>query len=154
MDISFASCTLCRIADLRVKIQLITDGEYAAAKREVDALRAELGQPPVPSLQQAIEEKGRAFVSHIFRAVLTAMFLHPLFSFRFRLLNERRLNGAPAITESGTPASSASKRGAAEPTATDTPVKRPRGRPKGSKNKKNLTAAGASSTAGGDAPAE
>ncbi|KAL5490002.1 hypothetical protein ACEPAI_4835 [Sanghuangporus weigelae] len=117
-------------SDLRAKIQIITDGEYTFAKREVDALRAELGQPPLPSLQQTLEEKGRAY------------------------LNERRLNGAPASTESGTPASSAPKRGATELAATDAPMKRPRGRPKGSKNKKNPAAAAIGSSAGGEVATE
>ncbi|OCB88892.1 hypothetical protein A7U60_g3988 [Sanghuangporus baumii] len=117
-------------SELRAKIQTITDGEYTSAKREVDALRAELGQPPLPSLQQTLEEKGRAY------------------------LNERRLNGAPASMESGTLASSAPKRGATDLAATDAPVKRPRGRPKGSKNKKNAAAAAIGSSAGGEVATE
>ncbi|KAL5532842.1 hypothetical protein ACEPAF_4616 [Sanghuangporus sanghuang] len=117
-------------SELRAKIQTITDGEYTSAKREVDALRAELGQPPLPSLQQTLEEKGRAY------------------------LNERRLNGAAANTESGTLASSAPKRGATDLVATDAPVKRPRGRPKGSKNKKNAAAAAIGSSAGGEVATE
>ncbi|EJD02160.1 uncharacterized protein FOMMEDRAFT_124435 [Fomitiporia mediterranea MF3/22] len=120
------------ISDLRAKIQAITDGEYAVAKREVDALRAELGQPPMPSLQQTLEEKNQAY------------------------LNERRLNGAPASTETSTPVLSGAKRTISEPAAAETPTKRPRGRPKGSKNKKNLTAVGGSTSAGagGDAAGE
>lgn len=51
-----------RCTALKQKIQTITDGEYSTAKREVDALRAELGQPPVPSLQQTLEEKSSAYV--------------------------------------------------------------------------------------------
>ena len=31
--------------------------EYANAKREVDAIRAELGQAPLPTLQNTIDEK-------------------------------------------------------------------------------------------------
>ena len=49
-----------RCTDLRSKIQTITDGEYASARRLVDSLRAELGQPPLPSLQETIEEKASA----------------------------------------------------------------------------------------------
>ena len=46
-----------RCADLRQKIQTISDTEYATAKADVDRLRQELGQPPLPSLQQTLEEK-------------------------------------------------------------------------------------------------
>ena len=43
--------------DLQTKIRSITDGEYAVAKQDVDRLRQELGQPPLPSLQSTLEEK-------------------------------------------------------------------------------------------------
>lgn len=56
---------LNRVQELRAKIQTITDGEYTAAKREVDVLRAELGQPPAPSLQQTLEEKSAASVPDV-----------------------------------------------------------------------------------------
>ncbi|KAH9180437.1 hypothetical protein EDB89DRAFT_1919121 [Lactarius sanguifluus] len=89
--------------ELRTRIQHITDGEYATAKRDVDALRAELGQPPLPSLQTTLEEKSQQY------------------------LQERRLGGeqhskrtADEIVPEGVPATS---------------TKRPRGRPKGSKNR-------------------
>lgn len=48
-----------RCADLRLKIQTITEGEYAIAKRDVDQLRVELGHPPLPNLQEALEERKR-----------------------------------------------------------------------------------------------
>ena len=51
-----------RCSDLRHKIQTITDGEYAIAKRDVDQLRAELGQPPLPNLQETLEERKRESV--------------------------------------------------------------------------------------------
>jgi hypothetical protein len=51
-----------RCAELRARIQQITDGEYATAKRDVDALRAELGQPPLPGLQATLEEKSQQYV--------------------------------------------------------------------------------------------
>ncbi|KAH9043354.1 hypothetical protein EDB84DRAFT_1262122 [Lactarius hengduanensis] len=89
--------------ELRTRIQQITDGEYATAKRDVDALRAELGQHPLPSLQTTLEEKSQQY------------------------LQERRLGGeqhskrtADEIVPEGAPATS---------------TKRPRGRPKGSKNR-------------------
>jgi hypothetical protein len=48
-----ADCTT-----LRNKIATLTAGEYAAAKADVDRLRADLGQPPLPSLQSTLDEKG------------------------------------------------------------------------------------------------
>ena len=51
-----------RCTELRSRIQQITDGEYAIAKRDVDALRGELGQPPLPSLQATLEEKSAQYV--------------------------------------------------------------------------------------------
>lgn len=51
-----------RCSDLRHKIQTITDGEYAIAKRDVDQLRAELGQAPLPNLQDTLEERKRESV--------------------------------------------------------------------------------------------
>ncbi|KAH9966553.1 hypothetical protein BC827DRAFT_1176803 [Russula dissimulans] len=104
-------------AELRTRIQQITDGEYAAAKRDVDALRAELGQPPLPGLQATLEEKSQQY------------------------LQERRL-----ATEQS------SKRSADETLADvaqgqGTSMKRPRGRPKGSKNR-----VGRAPNGGGQAP--
>ncbi|THH08318.1 hypothetical protein EW145_g2789 [Phellinidium pouzarii] len=85
--------------ELRAKIQAITEGEYAGAKREVDMLRAELGQPPVPSLQQAMEEKNATY------------------------LNERRLNGPPEVVESLPPTPVAVKRTATESSGAEMPAK-------------------------------
>ncbi|TFK30292.1 hypothetical protein FA15DRAFT_581428 [Coprinopsis marcescibilis] len=109
---------------LRAKIQQLSEGEYAIAKNDVDRLRGDLGEPPLPSLQQTLEER-------------TAQYL-----------TERRLNGNEPtpdnqpVSNHSTPAPSAStaKRSApAEGSQQDGQLKRPRGRPKGSKNKKNLT---------------
>ncbi|KAI0282080.1 hypothetical protein BGY98DRAFT_955674 [Russula aff. rugulosa BPL654] len=94
-------------ADLRARIQQITDGEYATAKRDVDALRAELGQPPLPGLQATLEEKSQQY------------------------LQERRLG-------SSTDQNQNNKRAAEESVgegSQGTCGKRPRGRPKGSKNR-------------------
>lgn len=89
--------------ELRTRIQQIMDGEYSTAKRDVDSLRVELGQPPLPTLQATLEEKSQQY------------------------LQERRLGGelhskrtAEEILPEGAPATS---------------TKRPRGRPKGSKNR-------------------
>lgn len=46
-----------RCADLRQQIQTLQEGEYAIAKADVDLLRAELGQPPLPPLQTKLDEK-------------------------------------------------------------------------------------------------
>lgn len=46
-----------RCAELRQQITALQDGEYAAAKSEVDRLRQELGQPPLPPLQATLDEK-------------------------------------------------------------------------------------------------
>ncbi|KAI9508462.1 hypothetical protein F5148DRAFT_979736 [Russula earlei] len=102
-------------AELQARIQQITDGEYATAKRDVDALRAELGQPPLPGLQATLEEKSQQY------------------------LQERRLS-----------ASQNGKRTADEmvvDVAQETSSKRPRGRPKGSKNR-----VGRAPSGGGQAP--
>ncbi|KIM86318.1 hypothetical protein PILCRDRAFT_65167 [Piloderma croceum F 1598] len=89
--------------ELRATITTITDGEYAIAKQDVDRLRLELGQPPLPSLQSTLDEKSSQY------------------------LNERRLNGD----------GQAQKRSATETPLDGQPAsgKRPRGRPKGSKNR-------------------
>jgi len=90
-------------ADLRVTITALTDGDYAVAKQDVDQLRQELGQAPLPSLQSTLDEKSSQY------------------------LNERRLNG-DGHTQ---------KRNATEMPLDGQPAsgKRPRGRPKGSKNR-------------------
>ncbi|KAF9014240.1 hypothetical protein BDQ17DRAFT_1320859 [Cyathus striatus] len=45
--------------DLRSKITQLTDGEYCVAKRDVDRLRQELGQSPLPSIQSTLDEKSQ-----------------------------------------------------------------------------------------------
>jgi len=59
-----------RCSDLRLKIQTITDGEYAIAKRDVEQLRIELGQPPLPNLQETLEERKRESVISLFQISL------------------------------------------------------------------------------------
>jgi len=115
--------------DLRLKITHLTEGEYAIAKHDVDRLRQELGMPPLPSLQQSLDEKSAQY------------------------LNDRRLNSNPNLASSisnpllssnpgALSASPAPKRTATS--AVGGEGKRPRGRPKGSKNKvsKNTSGAG------------
>ncbi|KAF7341093.1 hypothetical protein MVEN_01843500 [Mycena venus] len=43
---------------LRAKIAQLSEGEYKAAKADVDRLRADLGQPPLPTLQETLDGKG------------------------------------------------------------------------------------------------
>lgn len=92
---------------LRAKIQVLSDGEWAIAKADVDRLRVDLGQEPLPSLQQTLEERRAAY------------------------LEERRRQGNEGENSAG---SSRQKR-PSESTPDGQP-KKPRGRPKGSKNKK------------------
>jgi len=105
-------------ADLRARIQQITDGEYANAKRDVDALRAELGQPPLPSLQATLEEKSQQY------------------------LQERRL-GVDQISKRATDEMLVDGANGTQGMI----AKRPRGRPKGSKNR-----VGKAPSGGGQAP--
>ncbi|KAK7030377.1 hypothetical protein VNI00_014121 [Paramarasmius palmivorus] len=108
--------------ELRTKILQISEGEYAKAKLQVDKLRQELGQTPLPSLQSMMDEKTSQY------------------------LNERRLNAVPApANTNGTDINANNKRPAPAPAAASTSTigadgqpqgKRPRGRPKGSKNRK------------------
>jgi len=48
---------MSRCNDLRSKINQLTGGDYALAKQDVDRLRQELGQLPLPSIQDTLEEK-------------------------------------------------------------------------------------------------
>ncbi|KAF5368785.1 hypothetical protein D9615_010394 [Tricholomella constricta] len=107
--------------EIRTKMNQLTEGEYAVAKNDVDRLRQELGQPPLPSLQSTLDEKANQY------------------------LNERRLGGNDAQNT----ASAGVKRGSGEVASLEAQPagKRPRGRPKGSKNrnKESATSAGPSS---------
>ncbi|OCH93435.1 hypothetical protein OBBRIDRAFT_724991 [Obba rivulosa] len=89
---------------------IITDGEYASAKADVDKLRQELGHPPLPSLQSTLEEKSAQFLKDL-------------------RLQQQAVSTAPAPPTSV-------KRSAEEAGSDGQPMKRPRGRPKGSKNSK------------------
>ena len=54
---NFSPFVLGRCHELRTKMNQLSDGEYAIAKSDVDRLRQELGQPPMPSLQSTLDEK-------------------------------------------------------------------------------------------------
>ncbi|RDX49830.1 hypothetical protein OH76DRAFT_1403431 [Lentinus brumalis] len=112
-----AEATLDRdVKDLRQKIKAITDSEYTVAKQEVDRLRQELGQPPLPSLQTTLEEKSAEYLKAL------------------------RLQSEAANAAAGT------KRPGDDLGADGQPAKRPRGRPKGSKNSKAKAKSGAAAT--------
>jgi len=93
------------ISDLDHNIKSLQDGDYAVAKADVDKLRQELGQPPLPSLQATLEERSAQFLKEV------------------RMQSEA-IGGV--------------KRGVDDLAVEGQPTgKRPRGRPKGSKNSKN-----------------
>ncbi|KAJ7685775.1 hypothetical protein DFH06DRAFT_50548 [Mycena polygramma] len=74
---------------LRTKIGSLSEGEYKAAKTEVDRLRSDLGQPPLPSLQETLDGKGAGrgdhsrYLTHPHRA--TPLASHPRAACRSRL---------------------------------------------------------------------
>ena len=144
-----------RVNDLQTKIKSITDGEYTVAKQDVDRLRQELGQLPLPSLQSTLEEKSAECVPPssclccsimpypcVSRRSLTCTSgcrrlpftsrtpLHTTQPVVCRYLKALRLQAEAASAATGT------KRPGEELGADGQPVKRPRGRPKGSKNSK------------------
>ncbi|KAF8136663.1 hypothetical protein EV363DRAFT_1320164 [Boletus edulis] len=97
-------------AELRQHVAVLQDGEYAAAKSEVDRLRQELGQAPLPPLQATLDEK-------------TSQYLRDR-----RVNGEKRSAGDVSLSQEA-------------PSGT---TKRPRGRPKGSKNRASRTGGNAS----------
>jgi len=99
--------------ELRQQISALQDGEYAAAKADVDRLRTELGQPPLPPLQATLDEK-------------TSQYLRDL-----RVNGEKRtISDPPSDVQPST-------------------TKRPRGRPKGSKNRGGKSGGGGSTSGAG-----
>jgi len=70
---------LLRCSDTRAKIEQLTTGDYAFAKADVDRLRAELGQPPMPSLQETLDERRSQFVFFFF--IFLKKFITNLLSF-------------------------------------------------------------------------
>ncbi|KAL0946403.1 hypothetical protein HGRIS_012628 [Hohenbuehelia grisea] len=53
--------------ELRQKITTLTEGEYTVAKRDVDRLRQELGQPSLPNIQKTLDEKSSQLSGLILR---------------------------------------------------------------------------------------
>ncbi|KAG5642927.1 hypothetical protein DXG03_001878 [Asterophora parasitica] len=95
----------------------LTEGEYATAKNDVDRLRRELGQPPLPSLQSTLDEKANQLSG-----------------------NDAQTSVSAGIKRAGTEV------GSIEPPPTG---KRPRGRPKGSKNRSKESASNVAGPSGG-----
>jgi len=102
--------------DLRTKIQSITDGDYSIAKQDVDKLRQELGQPPVPGLQETLEDRKREFLA-------------------------QQLSNPPQQKSQKRIHAAISTPGVAVEDIDAQTGKRPRGRPKGSKTKKKSATA-------------
>lgn len=102
-----------RMATLRSKISTLTaaNSPYALAKRDVDALRVELGQNVLPTVQSMIEEKGAGYL-------------------------RGRLEANSANSAGGSTVKRERERTQESAASGEVPVKRPRGRPKGSRNKK------------------
>ncbi|KAG9003431.1 hypothetical protein FRB95_010933 [Tulasnella sp. JGI-2019a] len=106
--------------EMRTLIKEMTEGEYTAAKTAVDRLRQELDMDPAPSLERKLEEKRG-------RHSTAAPMLTPV-------------QARTTVSDARVP----TKRTSSDRLATSTeslpvrdvpPAKRPRGRPKGSKNK-------------------
>ncbi|KAI0761416.1 hypothetical protein BC629DRAFT_1545728 [Irpex lacteus] len=120
------------VSGLETKIKSLSDGEYATAKADVDRLRQELGQPPLPSLQQTLEEKSQAYLKELRQQTEAAAAV-----------------STPSSSKRGGGGDDGSGTGDGQPAA-----KRPRGRPKGSKNstKKGKNAEGTPTTATAGTP--
>lgn len=133
---------LYRCDELRAKIKLITDGEYSASKHEVDKLRQELGQEPLPSLQQMLDEKSAALSIQMIDYLVASK--SDIKTKIKRYLKGRRLNAAGELASTTNkkrtsvtprPDESLTPSGSNGPNHIETPAKRPRGRPRGSRNK-------------------
>ncbi|KAG8897614.1 hypothetical protein FRC01_011251 [Tulasnella sp. 417] len=131
--------------DLRKKINELEHGEYSTAKVEVDKLRRELGLEETKSLKSQLEERAakqrRSSAGNAGEATSSGTNPEPTSSSPpppSQLPQKRGPGRPPKLATTGTPV-------AAAPVVTSTPsdvpsdggppAKRPRGRPKGSKNK-------------------
>jgi len=144
-----------RCIDLRGRIQTITENEYAQAKEDVDKLRKELGQSPIQSIQETLNQRESAWLESVRKSKSQGPVGHITMSDGPPLLLHS-VATPQMIPEAGpsTPLVMGSKKRSASfveqspltafnPTLTPTPtfeppLKRPRGRPKGSKNKAKL----------------
>ncbi|KAJ7453092.1 hypothetical protein FB451DRAFT_1342568 [Mycena latifolia] len=98
---------------LQSKIAALSAGEYAAAKADVDRLRAELGQPALPGLQETLDGKGAGY----------------------REPAGANGNGNAAAAATAAAGENGADAGAANGIDERGQVKRPRGRPRGSRNR-------------------
>ncbi|EKM54986.1 uncharacterized protein PHACADRAFT_255252 [Phanerochaete carnosa HHB-10118-sp] len=114
------------VNELQSKIKGLSEGEYAAAKLDVDRLRKELGQSPLPSLQATIEEKSVQYLKDL----------------RTQLEASAAQASKRSAADDGGGGGGGGGGGDGQPGA-----KRPRGRPKGSKNGKKAKAAVDAATA-------
>ncbi|KAJ7154165.1 hypothetical protein C8R46DRAFT_446068 [Mycena filopes] len=92
---------------LRAKISTLSEAEYKVAKADVDRLRADLGQPPLPSLQETLDGKGAGCV-YVFSLIRFPCLCSLLWLFDFRSIL-RRVSSSflvpiPAGRDTGKPA--------------------------------------------------
>ncbi|KAG8928672.1 hypothetical protein FRC02_006617 [Tulasnella sp. 418] len=125
--------------EIRRQIQHMTDTEYASAKHEVDALRQELGLEAVKSLQAQIEEKSATYRRQNKQPVAQPQTSTP--ETPEVMSPSRNQPAAPSPSRKRGPEQSSQSAPTSTPitssdhTVDGPPIKRPRGRPKGSKNK-------------------
>ncbi|PPQ86931.1 LOW QUALITY PROTEIN: hypothetical protein CVT25_009817 [Psilocybe cyanescens] len=132
--------TINRCRETRTKITQLTETDYAVAKADVDRLRQELGQPPLPSLQSTLDEKTSQYLTE--RRMSGNDAQQPSQSATAPVRNTPALSTAAVAATSGSASTTTTttknannKRSASSSIPHDGLSKKPRGRPKGSKNK-------------------
>ncbi|KAF9506827.1 hypothetical protein BS47DRAFT_1399178 [Hydnum rufescens UP504] len=142
----------------RAKIQMITDGEYAEAKKQVDALRAQLGMPPMRTLQSVLDEASATYLQQ--RRLAHA--LRPAVDNTSASSRPSAPSDAPVASQSAfAPGSSIPRKrppkhgrpGDEGNLRNDEPPKKKRGRPKGSRNKSTIAAIQGTKPVNNTAPA-
>ncbi|EUC57739.1 zinc finger protein [Rhizoctonia solani AG-3 Rhs1AP] len=151
----FESALQREVSEFKNKIKCITEGEYGDAKQEVEKIRKELGMLPLPSLQVTLEEKGASIHKRRLEqsnqettnadpespAVVPSSMIEPgVPTSGSGTAPVKRGPGRPRkvpIDASGDTLPGSSVVESGEDGASS--AKRPRGRPKGSKNKPKVT---------------